>query len=732
VAKATLMDVFGAATQAASPFVEENTARLKEQNDLELRNTAAMFATELDNRIRDLQYTGDFDAYQGKLQGFTDEFYGKAAQSNTSPYFQKNIQAMRGASREAVRNIALRKEDDWRFSKEKIDLLADLRAFADSSRDTATILDESKNRIQVSKGLMPISPEAEDALWQDIVGNNFNKALVFNDDGKVTTFEAMDALDKRLKEWDAQAQAIMGEDVDRYLPNRKRDVEAARQATAVAIWKRNYNGGAAKAANYLRLAHDARETGDAALIRQAIIEWQTGSELRERALHSETEYDPSQKDSIAGWFPVSAVADWLYSGEKGAGGGKSLTEADTDGYAVDAIKAILNHETLNGQNVNIQDLHEVLVGRLEAVAAIKGNDPFTPDSQEAIIKTHNKFWTLLDNVIMNGPEFQPLRASYQNIKNFRTQTKQVLQAYPDNSEGAALIDGRMGVEALNLLAGWDFVNGRQEDLDAKIAGMKSRFVSLIRDMGKKELRHTGLGLFGTAPEVPDAKLMDFLRFRNEHPEIVMTEPGNPRIESQFPGYAQFLDDVNREEEKLISSYTKIATQDLEGVYEPEAKSQYGNNPYDVSGRRLYRQKGTDKVFQLVPGSGKDYAVWEGTFKKEADGSASYDFEEAKGSAPLSLNDRIKEAQQGIREAKERQAEEQHQDLLKFGPGVRAYIRQSVEKGQSPHGESVNIDEPPPRDSSQPDDRRRWENLSRKEKVARWADYYERLLKVSAK
>jgi hypothetical protein len=154
----SLMDIFTAAGQAASPFIRERTERLKEQNDLELKNDAARFATDVDNYIRENPYKGNFGEYEGKLKAYVNERYDEYGAGNSSPYFQKNIARMRTQALEAARGYALTEEDKWLAGKENVSRGEDMRRYAESLPPELAFY-AIENRMRISQGRVRIDPE---------------------------------------------------------------------------------------------------------------------------------------------------------------------------------------------------------------------------------------------------------------------------------------------------------------------------------------------------------------------------------------------------------------------------------------------------------------------------------------------------------------------------------------------------------------------------------------------
>jgi hypothetical protein len=156
------MDVFTAAAQAASPVIRRETGRLREQNDLELKNNAARFSTDLQNYIRDNPYTGDYQAFKNKLDGRISEWYDLNTKSNTSPYYQKQIQHMKTQSLEAARDFALVQEDQWRVQTEHLGRREEIRRYVETL-DAEHALQASDTRMRLSKGEVYIDPNMEAA-----------------------------------------------------------------------------------------------------------------------------------------------------------------------------------------------------------------------------------------------------------------------------------------------------------------------------------------------------------------------------------------------------------------------------------------------------------------------------------------------------------------------------------------------------------------------------------------
>jgi len=198
----SLADVFNAGTRAASPFIQEETAKLKEKNDIELKYNAARIKTNLDNYVRDNPYNGNADEYFGKIQDYTHKLYDEAAQTNTSPYFQKTLEVQRAVAVETSRNYVLQQEDAWRVKKEGASFEEDIKSYIDSGWAPEMALDAIDNRVKLTKTRRQIGPEeeanfrkgAERAVYEKFASDAMGAA---SDVNKLE--DVLDALHKRFE-----------------------------------------------------------------------------------------------------------------------------------------------------------------------------------------------------------------------------------------------------------------------------------------------------------------------------------------------------------------------------------------------------------------------------------------------------------------------------------------------------------------------------------------------------
>jgi len=176
----TLMDVFNAASHAASPFLQQGTAELKERNDLELRNNAARFATDLQDWMRDNPYNGNFDEYLGKMEKFTGERYAQAEQQQTSDYSRKMLDQMRTQTLEVARGHALAEADKWRVQQADVRFKDDAQQFMDKLPPEQA-LPAVQNALKLLKAERYVGPDEEsrmmDAARKELYAKTLTEGL---------------------------------------------------------------------------------------------------------------------------------------------------------------------------------------------------------------------------------------------------------------------------------------------------------------------------------------------------------------------------------------------------------------------------------------------------------------------------------------------------------------------------------------------------------------------------
>jgi len=316
---ATLMDVFNTATQAASPFIQQRTQELKEQNDLQLNLTATRYSTYIQNYIRDNPYNGNYDEYLGKIRNETDKWYANEGMKNTSPYFQKNLNAMQKQTDEAVQRHVLEQQDVWRVQQEGVDHGNTLTEIKNSNLDIRTSLDMMIGEHERYSRLAGLDPAARAQEKAAIYNGLFDKALSI-DVGNMTVSQSNARLETNLQELEQavneREKAAGGETtLDNWLKNKQEKIAEAKSAARLAIWKRNYLTLDAMDNEYRRIAADAVKTGSYDLMRDAQERWREGSALRELAMES-SEFNPEDRPKIANTFPLIAGLSDSGSGSK--------------------------------------------------------------------------------------------------------------------------------------------------------------------------------------------------------------------------------------------------------------------------------------------------------------------------------------------------------------------------------------------------------------------------------
>jgi hypothetical protein len=320
---ASLMDVFGAATQAASPFLRHETGRLREMNDLRLRNDSARFAADAANFLRDRPYDGDFEKYLGEITGYADAWHDERAAAGGSPYYRRSVEAMRAQSLEQLRDHALREADKWRYQQNEADYAAERNRFSNvEGWDTETRLSAMMDAHEFHAARQGWNPVERARDKASIYGGLVERGLAIDPDKAATVRQAYDMLDGSMAELERATAGREGEDgaLDRLVTGWRDRLGAAKGAARMAIWERNYGSLKAMDSEYKRIAHDAIRAGDYNLLLYAQRLYWEGSELRESALGNPAEFDhKNHKDEIAGMFPFIGG---LF-GERGSGSGRS-------------------------------------------------------------------------------------------------------------------------------------------------------------------------------------------------------------------------------------------------------------------------------------------------------------------------------------------------------------------------------------------------------------------------
>jgi len=172
--KATIQDAFNASINFGKRVTGYATEKLKEQNDLEISVDSAKIQTNIQNWIRDNQYTGAaneegdnyaYSEYLSKLNYYIDEQYATIS-NNYSHYYKQQMGYLREQSLEAARNYSLNQQDEWRISREIVHFNNDVQTYMSAGWDPQKTLGAINNRIALSKTNRPITPQQENELRQ--------------------------------------------------------------------------------------------------------------------------------------------------------------------------------------------------------------------------------------------------------------------------------------------------------------------------------------------------------------------------------------------------------------------------------------------------------------------------------------------------------------------------------------------------------------------------------------
>jgi hypothetical protein len=145
---ASLMDVFNAAGQAASPFLGKYTEKYKKRNDLQIELNIEDYKNERANWLRDNPYDGNVEspeAYRDRLNNFTNKLFlegnGKKGEEgkkgylykgliagNSSAYYQEQMRQVQDKALKLNEGTALEAHDEWRMSDERRQCVENVQA----------------------------------------------------------------------------------------------------------------------------------------------------------------------------------------------------------------------------------------------------------------------------------------------------------------------------------------------------------------------------------------------------------------------------------------------------------------------------------------------------------------------------------------------------------------------------------------------------------------------------
>jgi len=343
---ATLMDVFNSFNYAVSPFLRQGTEELKERNDLELKNYAARFATDVQNWIRDNPYDGNFDKYSGKLEDFAQKRYAEAETTQTSAYSREMLNRMRTQSLEMLRNHALVEQDKWEVQQAVIRYQSDKQMYMESAEPPEIKLEKIETALKLlSTRANHIGPEAQQQELESVRKAVIGKAVTDRLDN-VRDVAALPSIDdlkdmsafiktrvaKLHEDGNEKGKPVYDEDGNPVMEDRKWDVDEnwlqkQLDFAKERIYKQHMNDALREDAVYRRLLEEGEREEEFGKIRQAYAMgdfWRDGviDQIIKGDLSGEAmNYAPEDHDRVARLFMPP-------SGARGSRSGREISDSD--------------------------------------------------------------------------------------------------------------------------------------------------------------------------------------------------------------------------------------------------------------------------------------------------------------------------------------------------------------------------------------------------------------------
>ena len=311
----SLAEVFGAATQAAAPFLQQQTAEMKKRNDLELRNFEARFATDLKDFTRDNPYDGDFNKYLGKLRYFTDERYAKEKLQNTSEYSRNSLSEMRLQSQEFVRNHALEEQDKWNWQQRDVEYINRQNRYRNEDWSAEMKLGAMMDEYDLHKVKQGWTPEKQAAEKTTLYRFFAEGALQLDLADMETVSQAHKKLETNMKDVAAAMDAREGSSgsLDAWVADNKNLLQTAKDAATKAIQKRKFDEMAAMDHHIKGMAQDAAASGDQPGLMETELLRQHWAGIRDAAMHS-ADYDPADHARMQSMFRATGGGSGSGSG----------------------------------------------------------------------------------------------------------------------------------------------------------------------------------------------------------------------------------------------------------------------------------------------------------------------------------------------------------------------------------------------------------------------------------
>lgn len=187
---ATLADVFNMGARAASPFIQQRTDELRQQNELQLKNEAANFAVKLNNKIRDTQFNAKnhedsetaYNEYLNELNTFAAQEFERMGRANNSKYYTDSLRQLQTESMGMIRGHALERQDQWRYGQEAVKCNEEIQGFMGIDAWTPEKKMQAINdRITWSAAQRPLTPQQIEEMRQNartsLYGDYMEKAM---------------------------------------------------------------------------------------------------------------------------------------------------------------------------------------------------------------------------------------------------------------------------------------------------------------------------------------------------------------------------------------------------------------------------------------------------------------------------------------------------------------------------------------------------------------------------
>ena len=317
--RATIQDAFNAAAGLSQQVLETLTERKKYELDTKLFKQSIELERVQGELLADftrIDETGgnifqqNPEAYRKHISERLTEWRRNAKTAgNNSRYYLDHLERMDLQSAKIMGQQVNALEDRTTKQQTAIAYIKANASIDSAGWDIERTLGAKMANLKQYRGINALNPAEEYRERVNIANSALDQALNVNIDG-MSISQAYMVIDNNLQTLETAFAPYLseGETFDSFLEKKQERLADARQAVRLAIWKRDYNVGAALNAEYRRITHDGLESGNPILIRRAQMLWREGSQLREKALASiegeNPEYNPENKDEIASWFPI--------------------------------------------------------------------------------------------------------------------------------------------------------------------------------------------------------------------------------------------------------------------------------------------------------------------------------------------------------------------------------------------------------------------------------------------